>query len=339
MRLIFTYLIFVLLLTGCKEGGSSSSTGESANQNTSQDLATETDAATTANQNSAGEEEPLPVAPNNNNEETNTSSTEISDAKEGPAEADSPPPSEEAPTDWYKPGPLTTWQWQLSGTVNTSYGVEIYDIDLFDSPISLIKELHTKGIKVICYFSGGSYEEWRDDANQFTENDMGNNLDGWPGERWLDIRTSNVQNIMQSRLDLAVTKGCDGVEPDNMDGYTNNPGVNINAQDQLAYNKFIANEAHARSLSVALKNDLDQIEELVDFFDFAINEQCFQYKECDLLKPFSDNGKAILNAEYKNLWKNDAAERANLCSDANATGVSTLVLPLDLNDNFRHSCL
>jgi len=40
---------------------------------------------------------------------------------------------------WYKPAPLITWQWQLSGMVNTSYDVTVYDIDLFDSPESLIQ--------------------------------------------------------------------------------------------------------------------------------------------------------------------------------------------------------
>ncbi|MMZ65925.1 hypothetical protein D1872_283710 [compost metagenome] len=67
---------------------------------------------------------------------------------------------------------------------------------------------------------------------------------------------------MRARLDLAVQKGCDGVEPDNMDGYDNNTGFTLSADDQLAYNKFIANEARKRGLSVGLKNDLDQIIEL-----------------------------------------------------------------------------
>lgn len=42
---------------------------------------------------------------------------------------------------------------------------------------------------------------------------------------------------MQARLDLAVQKGCDGVEPDNVDGYQNNSGFPLTAQDQLAYNR------------------------------------------------------------------------------------------------------
>ncbi|MGH1470665.1 MAG: endo alpha-1,4 polygalactosaminidase [Cellvibrionaceae bacterium] len=378
MRLMIAAFIFSLLLMGCQENDSSPPIEEDVVSAPNPDNPiTDTTETNPDNSNNDAEEPPVTEETEESSDipdENNDGSTTENDGSEngevsgetqengetqegGEAEGNSSTDNtmeddsanddatepeevtEESSEDWYKPSPLATWHWQLSGTVNTSYGVEIYDIDLYDSPISLIDELHTKGIKVICYFSGGSYEEWRDDADQFTEEDMGNNLDGWPGERWLDIRSENVKSIMKARLDLAAEKGCDGVEPDNMDGYTNNPGVDINAQDQLTYNKFIAMEAHARNLSVALKNDLDQVEELVDFFDFAVNEQCYEYDECDLLKPFTDNGKAILNTEYKNIWKNNSGERAKLCADANAAGISTLVLPLMLDDNFRHSCL
>ncbi len=240
---------------------------------------------------------------------------------------------------WYKPAVSASWQWQLSGTVNTAYNVDIYDIDLFDSTTGLIQQLQTSGKKVICYFSGGSYENWRSDAASFSASDLGNNLDGWAGERWLDIRSANVLTIMKERLDLAMQKGCDGVEPDNMDGYLNNPGFNLTAEDQLAYNRQIANEAHNRGLSVGLKNDLDQINELVAYFDFAVNEQCFEYAECDALAEFINSGKAVFNAEYKSVYVNDANARDTLCNESLSLQFSTLVLPLALDDGFRYSCL
>jgi hypothetical protein len=63
--------------------------------------------------------------------------------------------------------------------------------------------------------------------------------------------------ILFARLDLAVAKGCDGVEPDNVDGYANNTNFPLTVQDQLQFNIWLANEAHARGLSIGLKNDLD----------------------------------------------------------------------------------
>ncbi len=98
--------------------------------------------------------------------------------------------------DWSTPAPGISWQWQLSGTVNDGYDVTLYDIDLFDSSSDLIAELQQQGRTVICYFSAGSYEDWRDDESEFNSDDLGDTLDGWPGERWLDIRSQNVQRIM-----------------------------------------------------------------------------------------------------------------------------------------------
>lgn len=259
---------------------------------------------------------------------------------------------------WYKPAAGVTWQWQLlvqgGSNLNVSYNVEIYDVDLFDTSSATISSLKVSS-KVICYFSAGSYENWRDDEDEFNGNELGKILDDWDNERWLDIRSSNVHRIMKARLDVAVEKGCDGVEPDNMDGYLNDPGFNFTAQDQLAYNRFIANEAHKRNLSVGLKNDLDQVEELLDYYDFSVNEQCFQYDECEYLVPFIDANKPVLNAEYPEEDEDlrigdsdpvviDETAVINLCAisgdiGSGGMGFSTLVLPLDLDDSFRRTCL
>lgn len=239
---------------------------------------------------------------------------------------------------WYRPPMNVTWQWQLRGKVNTGYNVEIYDIDLFDSPDSLIDEHHSSGKKVICYFSAGSYEDWRPDAAEFSMGDLGDTLEGWEDEKWLDIRSDGVRRIMQQRLDLAKQKGCDGVEPDNVDGYMNDSGFDLSAADQLAYNRFIAEEAHKRGLAVGLKNDLDQADQLAGLFDFSVNEQCHEYDECDQLAPFIKVGKPVLNAEYEEDLIDDGARRRLLCDEAIEEGFSTLILPLELDDSFRFSC-
>jgi hypothetical protein len=240
---------------------------------------------------------------------------------------------------WYRPSILVTWQWQLQGNINTSYSVEMYDIDLFDSPLTTIQELQSAGKKVICYFSAGSYEDFREDKDKFQPEELGNKLDAWSDESWLDIRSKNVHSIMLERLDLSKQKGCDGVEPDNMDGYINDSGFNLTASDQIAYNRFIANEAHKRGLSVGLKNDLDQINELVDYYDFSLNEQCFEHNECYAVAPFINKEKPVLNVEYLNKYVTNEAERNILCQESLSRQFSTLILPLALDDEFRYSCL
>jgi hypothetical protein len=259
-----------------------------------------------------------------------------------------PPPTAVAPrkaaTTAWVPQVTDTWQWQLRGNIDTGYDVVVYDIDLFDAPQATINSLKAQGRRVVCYFSAGSSENWRTDFAQFAPADMGRALRGWAGERWLDTRSANVRRIMKARLDLALAKGCDGVEPDNMDGYDNKPGFALDGESQLDYNRFIAREARARGLAVGLKNDTAQLAELEPDFDFAVNEQCHEYPnddggtECDGYAVFTTKGKPVFNAEYDERYVNDAQARVALCEAARAAGLRTLVLPPNLDNGFRFSC-
>ncbi len=208
----------------------------------------------------------------------------------------------------------------------------MYDIDLFDAPQATIDQLHAAGRVVICYLSAGTYENWRPDASSFPASVIGNAVQGWAGENWLDTRAQAVRDIMATRMDLAVSKHCDGIEPDNVDGYTNNPGFPLTATTQLDYNTFIATTAHAKGLSVGLKNDVDQVTSLVGSFDWMLDEQCFQYSECNLLQPFIAANKAVFEVEYgtSNLVTKD-------CPTAIADNFDTLIKDLNL-DATRISC-
>jgi len=202
---------------------------------------------------------------------------------------------------------------------------------MFDTPSSLIEQLHAQGRKVVCYYSAGSWESWRSDADQFPDFIKGNDLDNWPGEKWLDIRRLDVLSpIMEARLDKAVKKGCDGVDPDNVDGYANETGFPLKPQDQIAYNKWTAKAAHLRGLAVGLKNDLDQIQELLPYYEWALNEQCFQYNECGLLLPFIQTGKPVFGIEYQ-------GKPSEFCPQANSKGFDVLKKRLDL-DAWRVAC-
>lgn len=240
-----------------------------------------------------------------------------------------PPPTT---GDWWQPAPGTSWQWQLAGgAIDTSFDVAMYDVDLFETPAETIAQLHNAGRVVICYFSAGSWEDWRPDAGDFPAAIIGAPLEGWPGENWLDIRSRDVlAPLMAARLDLAVQKGCDGVEPDNVDGYTNESGFDLAYQDQLDYNIWLSEQAHARGLSIGLKNDLNQIPALVEYFDWALNEECPFYDECDLLLPFVEAGKAVFGVEYE-------LSSDEFCPQTNALDFDFLKKNWDL-DAWRESC-
>ncbi|MDJ0344972.1 endo alpha-1,4 polygalactosaminidase [Streptomyces sp. H10-C2] len=198
----------------------------------------------------------------------------------------------------WQPRPGTAWQWQLSGKVDTSVDVPVYDIDGFENDAAAVSRLHADRRKVICYVNAGAWEDFRSDRATFPAAVLGLG-NGWKGERWLDIRRIDVlRPLMAKRFDMCRAKGFDAVEPDLMDAYTNRSGFPLTAADQLAYNRMLAGLAHERGMSVGLKNDLEQIPQLVGDFDFAVNEECAQNQECDALTPFIKAGKAVFHTEY-----------------------------------------
>ncbi|MBN1661281.1 MAG: endo alpha-1,4 polygalactosaminidase [Anaerolineae bacterium] len=241
------------------------------------------------------------------------------------------------PAGWWQPPVGMSWQWQLTGDVDLSFDAEMYDVDLFDVEAGTVAALHAQGRKVVCYLSAGSWEDWRPDAGQFPAEVLGNEYEGWPGERWLDIRRIDLlASIMRARLDQCRAKGFDGVEPDNIDGYANDTGFPLTYGDQLAYNSWLADEAHARGLSIGLKNDDEQVADLLPHFDWALTEDCFAQGWCDEVAPFVDAGKAVFAAEYTDELSLDEF-LANVCPEAEALGLSAILKHRDL-DAWRQAC-
>jgi hypothetical protein len=75
------------------------------------------------------------------------------------------------------------------------------------------------------------------------------------------LRLDVLGPIMRRRLDLCRRKGFDAVEADNVDAYRNRSGFPLRGADKLRCNRFLASAAHARGLSIGLKNDLGQVAE------------------------------------------------------------------------------
>lgn len=231
----------------------------------------------------------------------------------------------------WRPALKTSWQWQLVNSIDTSIDVAMYDVDLFDVDVATVAALHAEGRKVVCYMNAGGWESWRADADQFPDDVVGGNLDDWEREKWLDIRRLDVLGpIMKSRMDLCKAKGFDGIEPDNVDGFLNETGLPLTYEDQLRYNIWLADQAHERGLSIGLKNDMDQIPDLLTHFDWALNEQCFEFEECETLLPFIQAGKAVFHVEYE-------LDVGEFCDQAIEFGLNSMKKGWDL-DPWREPC-
>ncbi|MFP5345987.1 MAG: endo alpha-1,4 polygalactosaminidase [Actinomycetes bacterium] len=239
-------------------------------------------------------------------------------------------------TGW-RPTPGQGWQWVLS-TVPTAKSIaaadpsiKAWDVDGFNTSAATVAAIHAKGAGAVCYFSAGSWEDWRPDAGAFPARVKGKNLEGWAGEKWLDVRaTADLAPIMRARMEMCKAKGFDAVEPDNVDGYTNPTGFPLTAAHQLAYNRMLADTAHSLGLKIALKNDLEQVQALEPYFDFALNEECYAYNECGAYSAFRNKNKAVWIVEY-------STATTKFCPKAKTAGYDAMKKKLELGE-FREAC-
>lgn len=261
----------------------------------------------------------------------------------------------------WKPPVNARWQYQLQGTAGmpssgyinvnistvpfaggTAVKPAVFDIDLYQDQAyagnastvntAAVRAIHAVGAKAICYISAGTWENWRPDASAFPASVRGRK-NGWPGEAWLDIRQTGILiPLMQARLQKCVTGGFDGVEWDNVDGYSNRTGFPLTAADQTTYNALLANMAHGAGLSVALKNTVELAPALAPYFDYAVNEECQRYKECGAYTgSFVEQGKAVFQVEY-------SGTLASICTEANPSNRNAIKKSLDLYDTPYAAC-
>jgi hypothetical protein len=187
-------------------------------------------------------------------------------------------------------------------------GQVVYDIDGEGATASDVAAIHAKGAIAVCYVDVGTLEKGRSDYTEFPRSVVGPAVQGWPGENWLLVTAANqsaILPLMHARLvNWCQAKGFDAIEPDNLDGWTNIS--NVTEADNLAYDLAIGSLAHMLPLSIGLKNvmtDLDpsQYPTFLATFDWALNEQCYEYQDCDAytaVGSFIPEGKAVWDIEY-----------------------------------------
>ena len=199
---------------------------------------------------------------------------------------------------------------------------QVVDLDLFDIKASTVAALKRQGKRVLCYFSVGSWENWRPDKNAFPKSVLGKPLDGWPGERWIDIRRLNLLAVpLRARLDRCKQKGFDGVDPDNVDGFNADTGFPLTKTHAINYLRFLASEAHARGLAIGLKNATEIAPTLLPVMDFAVTEDCFKQGWCRVSKNFTTKNKPVFAIEYTD----NRIDFAAFCRQAKACGLSPLL--------------
>lgn len=238
---------------------------------------------------------------------------------------------------WWHPHPHMAWNYVIAEhNIKTDIHGNMFVVDLFDVPKNIIDELHRNGIKVICHFSAGTKEDWRTDAGQFPSDGLGASNKNWTDETWVDIRNIQVRRIMRERIEHANRRHCDGVDPENVNGWEQNrAGLHLTPNDQLDYNRYLAHVAHANGLAVGLKDDVSQLSHLVVDFDFAINESCLENHTCDLYEPFFRAGKPVFHVQYVNSIREGHQRKEEICSNR-PPNMNTLIKVK--MDNWKLAC-
>jgi hypothetical protein len=248
----------------------------------------------------------------------------------------------------WRPAKGATWDLQLSGRVDTSADVDVYDIDAEANSAALIERLHREGRKVVCYINAGAWEPYRSDSHLFPAEILGNpwSTTKFADEKWIDIRRLDLlKPLIAARFDMAKKKGCDAIDPDNVDGFDDagsrtgdRTGFNLSHADQLRFNRFLACEAHTRGMAIGLKNNPSQAKDLQADFDFVVSEQCMDYGECGAFKSFLTAGKPVFLAEYQEDLAPDAERKFDqMCAETERQGISA-ILKKNALDSWRHAC-
>ncbi|KAF2429062.1 endo alpha-1,4 polygalactosaminidase [Tothia fuscella] len=246
---------------------------------------------------------------------------------------------EKRATKW-QPSAAANEKWQIILSSTLSMGAPlspnaatVWDLDLFETDASTIASLKARGKTVMCYFSSGTSEANRPDLNRLSSYDYGAGLPDWPGERWLDLRSERVWSVMLGRIQLAAQKGCDAIDPDNIDGYSNESGGGfsppLSTSDSIRFLNRMASAADSLGMSIGLKNAMDILDSVADNIQFAVNEECIAIGECDVYNKFIGSGKPVYHIEY-----GSAYEASRFCSNGY---LNTVVKRLSL-DGWVHYC-
>ncbi|KAK3682051.1 glycoside hydrolase superfamily [Podospora appendiculata] len=247
-----------------------------------------------------------------------------------------------SPASLWQPAVNVSWQIVLAQTLNIDSkdptikpDVDVFDIDMFTHQnTSVVDDLHRLGKKVICYFSAGSYEPYRPDSHLFNKSDLGHPLQDWPDEIWLNISSPSVRDIMVARIDIAHDMGCDAIDPDNLDGYQQDNGLDLTSLESIDYITFLAEKANAKRMSAGLKNAGDIVTNVLSLVQFSVNEECVKYTECSVFSSFIKAGKPVFHIEYPEGAPSDVTTQASrkLCSTPGAAKFSTVLKTKSLNN-------
>jgi hypothetical protein len=219
-----------------------------------------------------------------------------------------------------------TWQAKRTGAVDIDEDAQLFYLDAELQDPADLATLHAEGRRYLCYLSAGSLEEFRDDAQEFPQQVIGEPLNRFPEERWLDVRAPVVRELMARRIEALARAGCDGVPPSSLSVHAADSGFALTVDDTLDYARWVAERIHAAGMSAGLTAPAALTSELWPTFDFGLAIACLEGTRCAEFAVFEQAGKPVLHVE---LGDEDSA--IQICNDAQPLGFLPLVTSPSFN--------
>jgi hypothetical protein len=233
---------------------------------------------------------------------------------------------------------------------------------------TVVSQLHAANKYSICYVEAGA-QQAEPDSSHFAAADYGNDaqqyqMQGYAGEYWFDTRgfaaykygdansvltgaAANIAAGMAQRIAGCKAEGQDAIEPDDLDGYTNQSnsgaaggGWGLTQQDASGYEQWLAYTAHSDGLAVFQKNDGANTATDEPYFDGMIIEECNHYDDpCtgasgDDANVYVSAHKPVLNAEYTE----DGESTAKFCSADESAGITGALFNVNLDGKTYQTC-
>ncbi|KAM7184983.1 Glycoside hydrolase superfamily [Rhypophila sp. PSN 637] len=241
--------------------------------------------------------------------------------------------------------PGVKWQIDIMASLDitktlTPTDALVWDLDLYhlQRHPDIITFLRSKipNVNIICYFNAGLAQpsdcDW-DTVWQKPEYKslLGNSYDPpFSEEKWINIRNTTAIDLLKNRVTTAANLGCDGVDPDNIDGYSADTGFNLNQQDYINLMTTLATTAHGlktkrgNTLLIGQKNAPELVKSLNSVLDFAVLEDCKNLRNeadrafCADFQPYISQNKPVFSIEYPTSLRNKNSPQQCNTSGANS---------------------
>jgi len=117
---------------------------------------------------------------------------------------------------------------------------KIYDVNLTSTSNTTIAALKAAGINVVCYVPIGVASPTNSDYASIPTAALGNHVSNTSNLRYLDVSNVAIYPVIQARIALAASKGCDGVDLAYSDTYGNatfgtNTGFDLTLDDSVLF--------------------------------------------------------------------------------------------------------